>query len=220
MFQGERKAQVTRPLHEVVAKLYRIITLNEAWTRDCRRMGAIAIADMQDPCVLDLGTGPGHVAIEIINLTQHAYIVGFDLAVGMLREAAILTQGTKEIQLVRGDAHSLPFKSGIFDAITGHSFLYLTTNPHTVLAEAKRTLKSRGKLVLMEPSSRISWRVLLKSKGNLNFILSMIGWRILSLIFGRYGSESLRNILLAAGYGQVHTENTLDGLGVIASAVK
>lgn len=220
MFHGAKKAQVTRPLHEAVARLYRIITLNEAWTSDCRRMGAMAIARVQDPCILDLGTGPGHVPMELINLTQHAHIVGFDLAVGMLREAARLTKGREEIELVRGDAHFLPFRSGVFDAVTGHSFLYLTANPLRVLLEAKRTLKSGGKLVLMEPNTRISWSVLLKSKRDLNFMLSMVGWRILSLVFGRYGSKDLKDTLINAGYGWVQTENTLHGLGVIASAVK
>ena len=62
--------------------------------------------------ILDAGCGTGLLFTEL----KDAEIVGVDISMGMLREAARKTRGKKHIHLVRCDIEELPLRSETFTA--------------------------------------------------------------------------------------------------------
>ena len=58
----------------------------------------------------------------------------------------------KNIFLIRGDAHSLPFKNKSFDLVTAFSLIEHISNKEVMLSEMLRVLKSDGELLLQFPN--------------------------------------------------------------------
>jgi ubiquinone/menaquinone biosynthesis C-methylase UbiE len=68
--------------------------------------------------VLDVGTGPGHLLVEITRCNPNLELVGLDLSPSMLKIAKKLTgQYKMPVQLVRGNVRSLPFSDDTFDLV-------------------------------------------------------------------------------------------------------
>ncbi len=67
--------------------------------------------------VLDVATGTGDVALEIVRTHPESRVVGLDPSPGMLAVARrkVAAHGER-IRLVEGDATALPFADGAFDA--------------------------------------------------------------------------------------------------------
>ena len=123
------------------------------------------------------------------------------------------------IEWLRGDAARLPFGDAAVDACTGHSFLYLVSDRRAVLAEALRVLRPGGRLELMEPHERgASLRGVLAVSRDPRHLVSVSLWRPFSRVHGRFTADSLRSTLSAAGFVDCHIEETLGGLGLLASA--
>jgi ubiquinone/menaquinone biosynthesis C-methylase UbiE len=93
--------------------------------------------------VLDVATGPGHVAAAAALRTARA--VGVDFAEAMLAEARRLHPG---LDFRLGDAEALPFEPASFDALTMNFGLLHLARPERALAEAARVLRAGGRAAL------------------------------------------------------------------------
>jgi ubiquinone/menaquinone biosynthesis C-methylase UbiE len=96
--------------------------------------------------VLDVGTGPGFVAIEVARLLRGngCEIVGLDLSKAMLTVAAENAQreglsGT--LTWREGDAKAMPFDDGEFDFVVSSGSLHHWEDPLIVFDEIARVLK-------------------------------------------------------------------------------
>jgi SAM-dependent methyltransferase len=89
--------------------------------------------------LLDVGTGPGHVAERAA--ARGARTVGIDLAEAML---AVARERLPGVEFVRGDAEELPFPDGSFDAVVGGFVLNHLPDPERAVAEAARVLVPGG----------------------------------------------------------------------------
>lgn len=103
--------------------------------------------------VLDVCTGTGTLLLYLqAKVGAAGHIVGLDFSPGMLAVAREKTKHLPSVRLVEGDAGSLPFDDGIFDAVTcSHAFYELkgeTQEP--ALAEIHRVLKPNGVFLMME----------------------------------------------------------------------
>jgi demethylmenaquinone methyltransferase / 2-methoxy-6-polyprenyl-1,4-benzoquinol methylase len=70
--------------------------------------------------VLDVATGTAAVALELVR-QKDCFVVGVDRTPEMLdegRRRVALAAATRKIRLQEGDARSLPFDDGQFDALT------------------------------------------------------------------------------------------------------
>ena len=117
--------------------------------------------------VLDVATGTGAVAIELVRRTGCS-VVGVDPSTEMLDEARRrikLARTTRDIRLVEGRAEELPFDNGIFDALTVTYVLRYVDDPGATLVELARVVRSGGTVASLEfglppaPLPRAAWEL-------------------------------------------------------------
>jgi ubiquinone/menaquinone biosynthesis C-methylase UbiE len=175
--------------------------------------------------ILDLGTGPGVSAIESARGVPGRTLIGLDRSAAMIARARrrVAAAGV-DVVLVRADMASLPFADQSYDAVTGHSVLYLLARTDTVLREAHRVLRPNGAVAFLEPSAaggRARWRAVWRSYlTGLRSGTSMALWSLFSALHGRYSSEALAAQLERCGFREARVSPTLGGLGLLAVAIR
>jgi ubiquinone/menaquinone biosynthesis C-methylase UbiE len=112
-------------------------------------------------CVLDICTGTGAALRPLAGrVGAKGLVVGLDFSSGMLAAASKKTRKDGQVCLVQADSGRLPFKSGMFSAVTcSHAFYELkgATQVNT-LDEIKRCLKPGKPFLMMEhevPENRL-----------------------------------------------------------------
>lgn len=144
--------------------------------------------------------------------------LGLDISAEMLRRAARSARASGlHLPLLRADAMELPVRDGSLDGVTAHSVLYLLPDPLAGLAEVRRVLRAGGRLALLEPraarpSARAAW------SGGARCLASMLLWRVMSGLHGRFDERGLVALLDAAGFGRGRAWPVLAGYGVMAVA--
>jgi demethylmenaquinone methyltransferase / 2-methoxy-6-polyprenyl-1,4-benzoquinol methylase len=111
-----------------------------------RRVTALA-ARPAHARVLDVASGPGNVARELVRLGAEE-VVALDLSFNMLAHGAL--EPDPRIRWVNGDALALPFADGAFDAVTVSFGLRNVPDPRAALAEFARVVRPGGRLVVCE----------------------------------------------------------------------
>lgn len=112
--------------------------------------------------VLDVGTGPGFVAIEVARLLRGTgcEVVGMDLSTAMLTVAAENAQReglNGALTWREGDAKDMPFEDGEFDAIVSSGSLHHWEDPLLVFDEMARVLKDNGQCIVRDSRRLQSW---------------------------------------------------------------
>lgn len=212
-------------LFELGAPIYNWFNSQAIWRESCARLAAYfpKTAAASPLRVLDLGCGPGNTAIEMARVRRDAFIVGLDLAPTMLEIAQKETRRanlTQNISYVLADATVLPFAYDVFDATTGHSFLYLVPNRAGVLHEAYRVLRRGGRWVSMEPRDGKTGNWVRKNWRNVRFMVSVILWRPYSKMHGRLDEQKFPAALASAGFKNTGTAPAIEGLGIIGYGEK
>jgi demethylmenaquinone methyltransferase/2-methoxy-6-polyprenyl-1,4-benzoquinol methylase len=126
----------------------RLMTLgrDRAW-----RTETVANALSRPGAVLDVATGTGDLALEVLRQHPSAHVVGLDLVPEMLALAPGKA-GVEAVQpgWVQGDALRIPFPDAAFDAIvTGFALRNVTSIP-AAFAEMARVTRSGGKVACLE----------------------------------------------------------------------
>jgi len=102
--------------------------------------------------VLDVATGTAAVALELAR-QKDCYVVGVDRSSEMLevgRQRVVLAGATRKVRLEEGDARSLPFEDGLFDAVTFTYLLRYVEDPAATLRELVRVVKPGGSMAGLE----------------------------------------------------------------------
>jgi demethylmenaquinone methyltransferase / 2-methoxy-6-polyprenyl-1,4-benzoquinol methylase len=151
-----------------------------------------------DARVLDVATGTGAVALEVVR--QHGCaVVGIDRSPEMLAVARrrVAASGLKtRIELHEGRAEALPFPDESFDALTVTYLLRYVDDPAATLRELARVVRPGGTVALLEfgvPQSQVAralWELYVR------LVLPLVG-RILSRGWhevGRFLGPSIRDL--------------------------
>jgi SAM-dependent methyltransferase len=93
---------------------------------------------------LDLSCGTGLFVRAIAAAAPAALVVGLDISRAMLEVAERRAKGYSNVQLVRGDAHALPFVDGSFGGINNVGALHAYDDPEQVFREVWRILRPGG----------------------------------------------------------------------------
>jgi ubiquinone/menaquinone biosynthesis C-methylase UbiE len=97
--------------------------------------------------ILDVGTGPGYLPVEIANLVPGVEVVGVDISRDMVKIARRNAEKAKVSDRVRfrfEDANDMSFEDSLFDFIVSTGALHHWKNPLRVINEVHRVLRRKG----------------------------------------------------------------------------
>jgi len=108
--------------------------------------------------LLDIGTGSG-LMLEILG-PRARRAVGVDLSAPALRLARTRVHGAglSHCEFRRGDMYSLPYDDASFDTVSIDRVLATADRPAATIAEAARTLRPGGRLIVIEDFDQIGAR--------------------------------------------------------------
>lgn len=106
----------------------------------------------------DLGCGTGQLALSIAPFVRQ--VIAVDASAAMLRSAKALVGHLEQVDIRRGQLESLPIESGDLDLAFLALVLPYVAEPSAVIAEAARTLKVGGKLLVtdLQPHDHADYR--------------------------------------------------------------
>lgn len=123
--------------------------------------------------LLDLGTGPGFLPVEIVKRAPEIQIVGVDLSrrlIRMARNRAKSANLSKHLVFEVANAANLRFGDDSFDMVISTGMFHSLKNPSKVLREIFRVLKPGGDAWIYDPAKIIhyidksQWRDSLNAK--------------------------------------------------------
>jgi len=105
--------------------------------------------------VLDVGVGPGLLALDLARLVgESGRLVGLDLAPAMVATAAARLKDLPQAEIRAGDAIALELADGAFDAaVSTQVYEYVADMPRA-LSELHRVLRSGGRAVILDTDWR------------------------------------------------------------------
>lgn len=161
----ERKAVYVREMFGRIAWRYdfmnRLMTFgrDQAWRRYTVRQAVPPLSNLYPQggkrgagWVLDVATGTGDLAFEVLRQRPEVRVVGLDFVPEMLMLAQQKAKeaGGSEPALMAGDALRLPFPDGAFDAVvTGFALRNVTDIP-AAFVEMARVTRSGGRVACLE----------------------------------------------------------------------
>jgi demethylmenaquinone methyltransferase / 2-methoxy-6-polyprenyl-1,4-benzoquinol methylase len=137
-----------------------------------RRALVSAVAPRAGQRVLDVATGTGMVAAELLARADCS-VVGIDQSPQMLAaaRARFAADGgssagvSARVELVEGQAESLPFADASFDALSFTYLLRYVDDPAATMRELARVVRPGGRVASLEfgvppwPPARAAWRL-------------------------------------------------------------
>jgi len=136
-------------------RVNRIISLG--MDRSWRRRAVRYLEPVSGGRYLDIGTGTGDLALEILRQAPDAEVIGIDPAERMLQIASRKTADLP-VSFICGDALHLPQEDDAFDGIVSGFCFRNMEDRRRALNEMFRVLKPGGKLVILEavyPENRL-----------------------------------------------------------------
>lgn len=118
------------------------------WRKKVRKL----LAPYKPNIILDVATGTGDLAIELINLHPEK-IIGLDIAANMLEIGKEKIKNKKLDQIIEmqlGDSEKLPFNDNFFDAVTVAFGVRNFEDLQKGLQEMQRVLKPGGIAAILE----------------------------------------------------------------------
>jgi ubiquinone/menaquinone biosynthesis C-methylase UbiE len=112
-------------------------------------------ANLNQGTILDLGTGPGYLPVEIVKRSPTINVIGVDLSrklIGMARSNAVKEGLTERLTFKAGNAGRLEFANSSFDMVISTGMLHSLKEPINVLQEIYRVLKTGGEAWIFDPA--------------------------------------------------------------------
>jgi trans-aconitate 2-methyltransferase len=147
--------------------------------------------------LIDIGCGPGSIALKIARRAPGLRVLGADRSAAMVRIArsAVEQNGAhKSAGFLQADGNRLPFAAASFDFVLSNSVLHHLVNPGGIFEEMARIVKPGG-VILLRDLRRPS-----------RFAFSLHVWW-----FGRHYSGLMKK-LYRASVGAAYTQEELTGL--------
>ncbi|MBP1742377.1 MAG: putative methyltransferase [Deltaproteobacteria bacterium] len=105
--------------------------------------------------LLDLGTGPGYLPIEIVKRSPHVRIIGVDLSrvlIRMARANALRAGYATRVHFEVGNAANLRFEKETFDGVISTGMLHVLREPVSTIRECWRVLKPGQEAWIYDPA--------------------------------------------------------------------
>jgi len=149
---------------------------------------------VESPTVVDLGAGPGFLAVELGRLRPRARIVGVDPSSEMLQIAGqnASNAGLSNYEARQGTAEEIPLESGCVDLVVSQSSFHEWQDPQKGLAEIYRVLRPGGSLILKDYN--LAWLSAWKRK-----LLGLLH----SLDMFKFGFDEVASMARETGFEQI-----------------
>ncbi len=94
--------------------------------------------------VLDVGSGPGTITVDMARRVIPGRVVGLDSAQTAVTSATRSAGGLSNVTFIAGDATAIPFEDDSFDVVHAHQVLQHLPDPVAALREFRRVVKPGG----------------------------------------------------------------------------
>ncbi len=165
------------------------------------------VSHIQQGSMLDLGTGPGYLPIQILNRAPHLKITGVDLSRKLIDMAKINAQKaglSSQLSFEVGNSARLRFDNETFDMVISTGMLHSLKNPVNVLVEIYRLLKDGADAWIYDPANVIQYIDRKKWKASLNrreqFFLWLFGLLGLHKPIATYRRQQVIPMVETAGF--------------------
>ncbi len=229
---SKQKTKLVQNVFSSVASSYDI--MNDLMSLGMHRLWKKRFVEIMDikenDIILDVGSGSGDIASEILKekLSTNLYLL--DLNKEMLSEGRKRFKKQKNIKYFIGNAESLNFESNFFDKYTISFCLRNVTEYLLSIKEAYRVLKPGGKYFCLEFSTPKSPLISSSYKIYKSIILPILGdiiakdknaYKYLSESIDLFPSqEDLSRKLIDFGFTKVETINLFNGIVAIHTGYK
>ncbi len=105
--------------------------------------------------LLDLGTGPGYLPIEVVKRSPHVRIIGVDLSrvfIRMARANALRAGCAERVHFEVGNAADLRFEAETFEGVVSTGMLHVLRDPVRTIRECWRVLKPGQEAWIYDPA--------------------------------------------------------------------
>ncbi len=136
-------------LPRVAARLYNSLTQTSAIERQHREIARDLVSGIEHGRLLDVGTGPGKLLLEVHHLNPGFELYGLDISEAMVQLARKNLTGIN-VNIQCGDIRSTDYANDFFDRITCTGSFYLWDHPEECLEELFRILKKGRSAFLYE----------------------------------------------------------------------
>ncbi len=112
-------------------------------------------------CVLDIGTGPGWIPVELALQRPEWEIWGMDISADMVERArchAVEAGVADRVHFSCGSATRLPFQNGDFDMVTSHFMLHHLDQPELLFNEMARVTRGGGRILIKDLVRQANWK--------------------------------------------------------------
>jgi demethylmenaquinone methyltransferase / 2-methoxy-6-polyprenyl-1,4-benzoquinol methylase len=192
-----------------------------------RRALVDALAPADGERVLDVATGTGMVAAELLSRARCS-VVGIDQSPQMLARARARFAGAP-VELVEGQAETLPFANASFDGLTFTYLLRYVEDPQATVRELARVVRPGGRMASLEfgvppwPPAYLAWRfytaVGLPALGRIDSLeWAQVGRYLgpsIRSFYERHPLETIAGYWREAGITDVHVRRMSLGGGVV-----
>ena len=145
---GQERSKYVQSMFTKIAHRYDVMNRLMTGGQDIRwRKQVIKLARLTpNASLLDLGTGTGDLAREALLQEPQAKVTAADFTIEMMR----VGKKSGSLQFSAADALNLPFKDSTFDAVVSGFLMRNVTDIQQALKEQYRTLKSGGRIVILD----------------------------------------------------------------------
>jgi ubiquinone/menaquinone biosynthesis C-methylase UbiE len=154
---------------------YDVMIQRHAWLLNRPFVEMVLDLGLERGRVLDVGTGPGWIPIELALRRPGWEIVALDASEDMLRLARRRAQAVgvaDRITFMHGDASSLPFAAGQFDLAISHFMLHHMSAPEVLFDEMARVIRGGGRVLIKDLRRQPRW----KARALLAFSRTVLGY--------------------------------------------
>jgi len=229
---SKQKTNLVQNVFSNVASNYDVMNdlmslgMHRLWKRHFVDILDIEVGDK----LLDVGSGSGDIASEIIKRKVSVDLYLIDLNRDMLNQGKRRLKNYKNIKYSIGNAEKLKFKNNFFDKYCISFCLRNVTEISKSITEAYRVLKPGGKYCCLEfsspKSSLISRSYKIYKKNILPFLGDVVAndknsYKYLSESIDLFpDQETLSEIIKSCGFNNVKSKNLFNGIVCIHTGYK